>query len=65
MLRHWDSYLKRWYPQARKVRAEMFYGWIEELVHLRPFDQPSLVDRKPLFRLAIGMPSVSLTEGMV
>ena len=35
-LSHWDSFLKRQYPQARKVRAEMFYGWIEELVHLSP-----------------------------
>jgi integrase/recombinase XerD len=35
-LSHWDSFLKRQYPQARKVRAEMFFGWIEELVHLSP-----------------------------
>ena len=35
-LSHWDCFLKRRYPQARKVRAEMFYGWIEELVHLSP-----------------------------
>jgi len=36
VLSHWDSFLKRRYPQARKVRTEMFYGWIEELVHLSP-----------------------------
>jgi integrase len=35
-LSHWDAFLKRQYPQARKVRAEMFFGWIEELVHLSP-----------------------------
>jgi integrase/recombinase XerD len=35
-LSHWDSFLKRQYPQARKVRAEMFFGWTEELVHLSP-----------------------------
>jgi hypothetical protein len=33
-LSHWDAFLMRQYPQARKVRAEMFFGWIEELVHL-------------------------------
>jgi site-specific recombinase XerD len=33
-LSHWDAFLKRQYPQTRKVRAEMFFGWIEELVHL-------------------------------
>jgi len=35
-LSHWDSFLKRRYPQARRVRAEMFFGWIEGLVHLSP-----------------------------
>jgi integrase/recombinase XerD len=35
-LSHWDAFLRRRYPQARKVRAEMFYGWTEELTHLSP-----------------------------
>ena len=35
-LSHWDAFLRRRYPQARKVRAEMFYGWTEELMHLSP-----------------------------
>ncbi len=35
-LSQWDAFLQRRYPQARKVRAEMFYDWTEELTHLSP-----------------------------
>jgi integrase/recombinase XerD len=35
-LSHWDAFLARRYPQARKVRAEMFFSWTEELNHLSP-----------------------------
>jgi integrase/recombinase XerD len=35
-LSHWDAFVHRRYPQARKVRAEMFYGWTQGLTHLSP-----------------------------
>jgi integrase/recombinase XerD len=35
-LSHWDDFLHRHYPEARKVRAEMFSGWTQELSHLSP-----------------------------
>jgi integrase/recombinase XerD len=36
ILSHWDDFLHGHYPQARKVRAEMFSGWTQELSHLSP-----------------------------
>lgn len=35
-LSHWDDFLHRHYPGARKVCAEMFFGWTQELSHLSP-----------------------------
>ena len=32
ILSHWDDFLHRQYPQARKVRAAMVYDWAKELV---------------------------------
>jgi integrase/recombinase XerD len=36
ILRHWDDFLFRHYPNTRQVRAEMFCGWSQELSHLSP-----------------------------
>jgi integrase/recombinase XerD len=36
ILSHWDDFLHRRYPEARKVRAAMFYGWAKKLSHLSP-----------------------------
>ena len=36
ILSHWDDFLHRHYPGARKVCAEMFFGWTQELSHLSP-----------------------------
>ena len=36
ILSHWDDFLRRRYPEARKVRAAMFYDWAKELSHLNP-----------------------------
>jgi integrase/recombinase XerD len=36
ILSHWDDFLHRQYPQARKVRAAMVYDWAKELSHLSP-----------------------------
>ena len=36
ILSHWDNFLHCHYPEARKVRAEMFSGWTQELSHLSP-----------------------------
>jgi site-specific recombinase XerD len=36
ILRHWDDFLFHHYPNARKVRAEMFCRWSQELSHLSP-----------------------------
>jgi integrase/recombinase XerD len=35
-LSHWDDFLYSRYPQAKKVRAAMFYDWVKELRHLSP-----------------------------
>jgi integrase/recombinase XerD len=35
-LSHWDAFLHDHYPQAKKVRAAMFYDWVRELRHLSP-----------------------------
>lgn len=34
VLSHWDDSVHREYPQAGKVRAEMFTGWTRKLAHL-------------------------------
>lgn len=34
LLRHWDNFVHRRYPQARQVRAEMFNDWTKTLVSL-------------------------------
>jgi len=34
VLGHWDDFLHREYPQASRVRAEMFTGWTGKLAHL-------------------------------
>jgi integrase/recombinase XerD len=34
ILSHWDDFLHRQYPGARKVRAVMFYSWAKELTQL-------------------------------
>ncbi len=34
ILAHWDDYIHRQYPRARRVRAEMFTEWSRMLVHL-------------------------------
>jgi integrase/recombinase XerD len=34
VLRHWDNFIRRRYPRARQVRAEMFSGWTKTLVTL-------------------------------
>jgi integrase/recombinase XerD len=36
ILRHWDDFLHSQYPEARKVRAAMFYRWTTELTDLSP-----------------------------
>ena len=36
ILSHWDNFLHCHYPEARKVSAEMFSGWTQELSHLSP-----------------------------
>jgi integrase/recombinase XerD len=36
ILSHWDDFLFRHYPKARKVRAEMFSRWTQDLRHLSP-----------------------------
>jgi site-specific recombinase XerD len=36
ILNHWDDFLNRRYPTAKKVRAVMFYDWAKELGHLSP-----------------------------
>jgi integrase len=36
MLRRWDDFLHRRYPEARKVRRTMFFEWTRELTHLSP-----------------------------
>jgi integrase len=33
---HWDHFLRGQYPQAKKVRAAMFYDWVKDLRHLSP-----------------------------
>jgi site-specific recombinase XerD len=35
-LSHWDDFLYSQYPQAKKVRAAMFYDWVKELRYLSP-----------------------------
>jgi|HubBroStandDraft_6_1064221.scaffolds.fasta_scaffold249243_1 integrase/recombinase XerD len=35
-LSHWDDFLHCHYPKARKVHAEIFFGWTRELSHLSP-----------------------------
>jgi site-specific recombinase XerD len=34
VLRHWDNFVRRRYPHAREVRAEMFFNWTKTLVSL-------------------------------
>lgn len=34
ILRHWDNFVRRRYPQDREVRAEMFFNWTKTLVTL-------------------------------
>ncbi len=34
VLRHWDNFVRRRYPHARQVRAEMFSNWTKTLVSL-------------------------------
>ena len=36
VLRHWDDFLQREYPGARRVRSEMFTAWTRRLAHLTP-----------------------------
>lgn len=36
ILRHWDDFVRREYPQADRVRGEMFRGWTRQLAHLSP-----------------------------
>jgi integrase len=36
ILSHWDDFLHRHYPETRRVCAEMFSGWTQELSHLSP-----------------------------
>ena len=45
-LSHWDSFLKRQYPQARKVRAEMFYGWNRRTGASKPSRAPQSPARR-------------------
>ncbi len=34
ILRHWDHFVRRRYPQARQIRAEMFSNWTKTLTSL-------------------------------
>ena len=35
-LHHWDQFIHRHYPQARRVSAEMFNAWSNQFLHLKP-----------------------------
>jgi site-specific recombinase XerD len=35
-LRHWDCFMRRRFPKARRVSAKMFDAWTKQLSHLKP-----------------------------
>jgi len=36
-LRQWDDFMRRHYPKARRVNAQMFDAWTKTLSHLKPY----------------------------